>query len=71
MPKVRRHADLISAESRRPEAAAAHRRAAPRHGDLAKLGTRLSRKMFLAGIKYVSGGFGSPYRGPTMRGTSR
>ena len=54
------------AESR-PQAAA-HRRAAPRHGDLVRLGALFRGFEDLAGIKCFGPAVGSPHRGPPMHG---
>jgi len=48
--------------------AAAHRRAAPRHGDLAATCAPLTSFSDLAAIKRRSNSVGSPRRGPPMRG---
>src|SRR6056297_3822401 len=48
---------------------AAHRRAAPRRGDLAATCSALGGSSGLADIKRYKADVGSPYRGPSMRGS--
>src|SRR6056297_1784274 len=52
----------------RPKAAA-HRRAAPRHGDLTATCSALGGSSGWADIKRYKADVGSPYRGPSMRGS--
>ena len=61
----------LAARNQGAASPAAHRRAAPRHGDLAAICASLGDNMYMATIKRPGTNRGSPHRGPSLRGSAR
>jgi len=62
-----RKADILALRGIKAWSAAAHRRAAPRHGDLVVQCALLGGFAPVVGIKCFGSVVGSPHRGPSMR----